>query len=219
MTSRKPTPIRAAGQRSIHSTLFFRSTHKCSPSNKECSNVNSQKKKGESNMSLTSFLNHKLHSTSVLPIHKVKEKGLPIPLESNGLDKSNARDELHSFQKNDGGRTGVIEESVFKLFNSSEAKVRKRSSEHLSKLSRLQGDAKMDCRKHLLILGDDPKPKKRAYKQVSYGEEKPGPLYNHYENGTGWWNSEREGVDNDEVGHKEVWEGVGSTTLGGLNWH
>jgi hypothetical protein len=28
-----------------------------------------------------------------------------------------------------------------------------------------------------------------------------------------------EGVDNEEVGYSEVWEGVGSTTLGGIEWH
>uniref|UniRef100_A0A7N0RCQ5 Uncharacterized protein n=1 Tax=Kalanchoe fedtschenkoi TaxID=63787 RepID=A0A7N0RCQ5_KALFE len=27
------------------------------------------------------------------------------------------------------------------------------------------------------------------------------------------------GVDNDEIGACEVWEGVGSSTLGGLDWH
>lgn len=39
------------------------------------------------------------------------------------------------------------------------------------------------------------------------------------ESGTGWWEPEREGVDSDEVGSAEVWEGMGSTTLGGLDWH
>lgn len=28
-----------------------------------------------------------------------------------------------------------------------------------------------------------------------------------------------EGIDNEAVGFNEVWEGVGSTTLGGLDWH
>lgn len=38
-------------------------------------------------------------------------------------------------------------------------------------------------------------------------------------NGSGWWDSNMEGVDNDEVGCHEMWEGVGSTTLGGLEWN
>ena len=37
--------------------------------------------------------------------------------------------------------------------------------------------------------------------------------------GTGWWDSDREGIDEDEVGAKEIWEGMGSATLGGLEWH
>lgn len=38
-------------------------------------------------------------------------------------------------------------------------------------------------------------------------------------NGGGWWDCNMEGVDNEEVGCNEVWEGMGSTTLGGLEWH
>lgn len=39
-------------------------------------------------------------------------------------------------------------------------------------------------------------------------------------NGGGWWDSEMEGVDSEEVGFSEVWEGVGSTTFGGIvDWH
>lgn len=38
-------------------------------------------------------------------------------------------------------------------------------------------------------------------------------------NGCGWWEGDKEGVDSEEVGCNEVWEGMGSTTLGGLEWH
>lgn len=39
-------------------------------------------------------------------------------------------------------------------------------------------------------------------------------------NGRGWWESNMEGIDDEEVGVSEVWEGVGSTTMGGIiNWH
>lgn len=38
-------------------------------------------------------------------------------------------------------------------------------------------------------------------------------------NGGGWWNDNMEGVDNEEVGCTESWEGVGCTTLGGIEWH
>lgn len=39
------------------------------------------------------------------------------------------------------------------------------------------------------------------------------------ENGSGFWDSNMLGIDNEEVGFSEVWEGVGSTTLGGIEWH
>ncbi|CAN8324330.1 unnamed protein product [Cochlearia groenlandica] len=46
------------------------------------------------------------------------------------------------------------------------------------------------------------------------------PTYNHYANGSGWWDCDMEGVDSEEVGHSEVWEGVGSTTYGDIvDWH
>lgn len=39
-------------------------------------------------------------------------------------------------------------------------------------------------------------------------------------NGGGFWDSEMEGVDGEAVGFSEVWEGVGSTTFGGVvDWH
>lgn len=39
-------------------------------------------------------------------------------------------------------------------------------------------------------------------------------------NGSGWWDCDMEGVDSEEVGHSEVWEGVGSTTYGDIvDWH
>lgn len=38
-------------------------------------------------------------------------------------------------------------------------------------------------------------------------------------NGSGWWDYAMEGVDSEEVGYGDVWEGVGSTTFGGIEWH
>lgn len=38
-------------------------------------------------------------------------------------------------------------------------------------------------------------------------------------NGGGWWDCSMEGVDDEEVGFGQVWEGVGSTTFGGIEWH
>lgn len=35
-------------------------------------------------------------------------------------------------------------------------------------------------------------------------------------NGCGWWDCDMEGVDTEDVGTGEIWEGVGSTTFGGI---
>ncbi|GKB86478.1 hypothetical protein Tco_0958750, partial [Tanacetum coccineum] len=73
--------------------------------------------------------------------------------------------------------------------------------------------------KCLVILGDDPKPRQANYNRPFIRKEKPLPLYNHYDGGSGWWDSDMEGIDNEAVGSNEVWEGVGSATMGGLDWH
>ncbi|MCI07214.1 hypothetical protein A2U01_0028279 [Trifolium medium] len=44
---------------------------------------------------------------------------------------------------------------------------------------------------------------------IHYLEEDMGDA-----NGHGWWDDDMEGVDNEALGVSEVWEGVGSTTLG-----
>ncbi|GKG10057.1 hypothetical protein Tco_0338803, partial [Tanacetum coccineum] len=37
--------------------------------------------------------------------------------------------------------------------------------------------------------------------------------------GSGWWNSDMEGIDNEAISSNEVCEGVGSATMGGLDCH
>ncbi|KAL2518645.1 hypothetical protein Adt_14892 [Abeliophyllum distichum] len=75
------------------------------------------------------------------------------------------------------------------------------------------------ARKRLVVLGDDSKPSRKGKWKKIFSKEEPTPLFNHYANGGGWWDSNMEGVDNEEVGCNEVWEGMGSITLGGLEWH
>jgi hypothetical protein len=39
-------------------------------------------------------------------------------------------------------------------------------------------------------------------------------------NGRGWWDGNMEGVDYEEIGcDAEMWEGMGSIMLGGLDWN
>lgn len=67
----------------------------------------------------------------------------------------------------------------------------------------------------LLVLGDDPKPKRKLNVQKGM-EEIPRTIFNHYADGGGWWDPDMVGLDSDEVGTTEIWEGLGSTTIGGL---
>ncbi|CAF2269620.1 unnamed protein product [Brassica napus] len=88
-----------------------------------------------------------------------------------------------------------------------------------------EGMESMDrTRKPVLVFGDN------NSKSVQEEGERGGSnstnckkqkrTYNHYANGSGFWDRDMEGVDSEEVGHSEVWEGVGSTTFGDIvDWH
>ncbi|MQM16564.1 hypothetical protein Taro_049524 [Colocasia esculenta] len=92
---------------------------------------------------------------------------------------------------------------------------RKRKDPFVNSAGENEGPA---AKRLLLVLGDDPKPRQKGRDhRVRDNMEKP--LFNHYGNGAGWWDCDREGVDSEEVGCSEVWEGMGSTTVGGLEWH
>ncbi|KAL1208314.1 hypothetical protein V5N11_033832 [Cardamine amara subsp. amara] len=80
-------------------------------------------------------------------------------------------------------------------------------------------------RKPVIVFGGNskvskPVQRKREDRRSDNSSKKQKPTYNHYANGSGWWDCDMEGVDSEEVGHSEVWEGVGSTTFGDIvNWH
>ncbi|RCV42540.1 hypothetical protein SETIT_9G224700v2 [Setaria italica] len=85
------------------------------------------------------------------------------------------------------------------------------------------GDAKA---RRVVVLGDDPRPRPRpAWRRGRARPTRGGgdggrPMYNHYASGGGWWHGDMEGVDGEEVGWTDdMWEGMGSVTLGGLEWH
>ncbi|CAN6310812.1 unnamed protein product [Urochloa humidicola] len=85
------------------------------------------------------------------------------------------------------------------------------------------GDAKA---RRVVVLGDDPRPRpapawRRGRARPTRGGGREGEaLYNHYASGGGWWHGDMEGVDGEEVGWTDdMWEGMGSVTLGGLEWH
>ncbi|XP_051129523.1 uncharacterized protein LOC127250339 [Andrographis paniculata] len=76
---------------------------------------------------------------------------------------------------------------------------------------------KTPSRKRLAVLGEDSKPEHNK-RRLNIAHKEPRPFYNHYKNGGGWWDDNMEGVDNKEVGCNDPWEGMGCTTLGGINW-
>ncbi|ESQ56317.1 hypothetical protein EUTSA_v10026053mg [Eutrema salsugineum] len=78
--------------------------------------------------------------------------------------------------------------------------------------------------KPVIVFGDNSNASKPMQGKGEIGRsscsKKQRPAYNHYANGSGFWDCDMEGVDSEEVGHSEVWEGVGSTTFGDIvDWH
>ncbi|KAH7833347.1 hypothetical protein Vadar_005313 [Vaccinium darrowii] len=86
-------------------------------------------------------------------------------------------------------------------------------------------DGEQSAQKNIVVLGEGqlnsvhPIPRAKGKEQSFIPSEKPRHQFNHYANGSGWWNCDMAGVDNEEVRSNEVWEGIGSTTLGGLDWN
>ncbi|XP_048128314.1 uncharacterized protein LOC125312801 [Rhodamnia argentea] len=70
------------------------------------------------------------------------------------------------------------------------------------------------------LPGQAPSPEQQRRKAERIRRNKKRrPLHNHYANGGGFWDSGMEGFESEEVGKSEVWEGVGSTTIDGIDWH
>ncbi|KAJ1694021.1 hypothetical protein LUZ63_010719 [Rhynchospora breviuscula] len=156
---------------------------------------------------------------------------------SIGSTRNNSNDEK---EKESGN--SVLSEAIFKQFNSSAVRedllgIEKDEGQYNSEspVSQSEIEPCFDSGKRknpfgenlnkytprLLVLGDDPKPqlKLKRRKLVSQ-DNREKPLYNHYANGRGRWDGDSEGVDHEEVGWDEdMWEGMGSIMLGGLDWN
>ncbi|XP_059652835.1 uncharacterized protein LOC132299928 [Cornus florida] len=260
MKSKLPS-IRVSGQSSIHSTLLFRSSNRSVDCKED---VQCKAPNKNSPVSLSDFLDRKLHKSSVLP-KSVQGKERPFlspvgggdvsgSIKSSVLPKSVQGKEMPFLSPVGGGdvsgsikvefgakKRGEKEENcVFdvdleKLRHTGKGKedcihscatVGGGSShtDYMEKSRKIKnpfegGVKKQYTRKPLVVLGDDPKPKPIRKKESFTSNKKPRILYNHYANGSGWWDCNMEGVDNEEVGCNEVWEGIGTTALGGLEWH
>ncbi|KAK3025447.1 hypothetical protein RJ639_041333 [Escallonia herrerae] len=226
MNSKHPS-IRIQGQRSISSTFPFRSSNWSS----DCKDVLIKAPHKNARLSLSEFLDRRLHKSSVLPKSiQGKERPFLSPVTSGdmkgaikgeGCDKKSGEPEVNcvldaafeQLKHSNVEKEDSCTDSVVGTSSTNEMRyARKRSNP-------FEGVEKQSAQKRLLVLGGHRNPKHKGTIRSFMSNEKPKPLYNHYANGSGWWDCNMEGVDNDEVGCNEVWEGVGSTTLGGLEWH
>ncbi|KAG8483168.1 hypothetical protein CXB51_022145 [Gossypium anomalum] len=216
----KQTPTRGFGQYSIASSFLSRPSH----SSKEVQKDLRCKIQEEEATSLSDFLNQKLPRNSGIP-KTVQEKLRPFSslLSSNegkSIDKQNERKKEG---KIDGLNKVVFEQ--FKQDNSEKIDTVLSSSvvgeEENSRKRRnpFEGvDEQRRTRKSFLVLGeegdDDPQNiKKRGRKECSTSNKKPKPHYNHYANGSGWWDCDMEGVDSEEVAMAKCGKGLAPQPL------
>ncbi|XP_007034410.2 PREDICTED: uncharacterized protein LOC18602755 isoform X1 [Theobroma cacao] len=225
----KQTPTRVFGQYTIASTFLSRSSNFSEELKEDSRNKDSKKF-----TSLSDFLNRKLPRSSGIP-KTVQEKSRPfssllLRKEGDSVNKQNESKKEEETEKKD-----VIDKVVFEQFKqdstekvdcmvSSGGVGEEEEKEETSRKRQNPFEGLVEehrTRRPFLVLGDDPpKPKKRGRRECSLSNKKPKPHYNHYANGCGWWDCDMEGVDSEEVGSGEVWEGVGSTTFGGIvDWH
>ncbi|TXG68563.1 hypothetical protein EZV62_003498 [Acer yangbiense] len=194
----KQTEIRVLGQRSIASSFLSRSSN---PSMNGKEDVNDKATKRVSCVSFSEFLDQKLHKTSVLPT--------TVQFKRTNAEKRDAPDELET----------PIEDSA--------KESRKRRNPFAECDLWIPGsDDRLPTQRPFIIMGDDSKYKqkgrKKGRKESLIRNKKPRPHYNIITvnaNGSGGWDSGMEGIDDEEVGFGEAWEGVSSTTFGGIEWH
>ncbi|KAK9088094.1 hypothetical protein Syun_030488 [Stephania yunnanensis] len=191
-------------------------------------------------ISLSDFLNRKLHQTT--PSKTVQSKLKPFG-SSSSLDTDTRRPV--GVKKRDSRQ---IEEKVFEMFKCPRRLTLLDFGKHVCDAglsSRKEGAQEISNQRHhhhlrrrtthyssnvsspgerkptppyVLSLGDDGKCNQNS-REVCFSEgNKPKPVFDHYANGGGWWDCDMEGLDSGVVCN-EVWEGMGSTTLGGLDWH
>ncbi|TXG72553.1 hypothetical protein EZV62_001132 [Acer yangbiense] len=223
----KQTEIRVLGQRSIASSFLSRSSN---PSKNGKEDVNDKATKRVSCVSFSEFLDQKLHKTSVLPTtvqgcHFFTKPSLifgldgQIEIKKEGEEEKNkALDKVLSeqFKQTNAEKRDAPDELETPIEDSVKESQKRRNPFAGS-------DDRLPTQRPFIILGDDSKYKRKGRekgrKESLISNKKPRPHYNHYANGSGWWDSGMEGIDDEEVGFGEAWEGVGCTTFGGIEWH
>ncbi|KAI7735630.1 hypothetical protein M8C21_031946 [Ambrosia artemisiifolia] len=201
--------IRVRGQRSILSSFTPRPSAVDDGAHQETL-VNNNKKKKRPNISLSDFLDRKLHKTSKLV--QGKEKPFLSPGASVGANHLFNGDKKTKGPDLDGTLDIVFQQFKHNKENEDNVyfNVEDSTTTHVTKESQIEDlrkqtnqfeglHGKPPAPKGLVVLGGDPMPKQAKYQKSFIRKEKPLPLYNHYASGSGWWDSDMEGIDNDEV--------------------
>lgn len=219
--------MRQFGQQAIPTPLFSESRASYGRENEI------KLKSSTRSVSLSVFLNRKLATNNTPGSGSVRNKKTCF-MSIGGIQKAGGGDyggnlaldrgmfqKLNSIRKEEEedreDLNALKEPSQLELENNKQANSKSGSKKRQNPFAGNNID-KPSAPKYLLVLGDDTKLKRNAIRKKKV-ERKQEPIYNHYANGSGLWGCDREGIDTAEVGCNEIWEGMGSTTLGGLEWH
>ncbi|KAK7356493.1 hypothetical protein VNO80_15766 [Phaseolus coccineus] len=231
MNSNNQTSIRALGQRTIAST--FRNFPPRNPLSEGSVRSQASHKSDTTHSSLSNFLSFKQQKSphfpqtvpgkstpflSPLGLRKCEENGTVKEVEKEGNSNNDSKVIFESFKHTEEDKRDFVRQiGVDELENS----VADDNQDSKKRKIRFEGgNESQAARKHVVVLGGESKLKPKRQIENGCSNKRPRPLYNHYANGHGWWDYDMEGVDNEELGSNEVWEGVGSTTLGGIiDWH
>ncbi|XP_012092642.1 uncharacterized protein LOC105650363 isoform X2 [Jatropha curcas] len=232
----KHNQIRVFGQRSIPSSFIFGSSNSAKDSKDDLQKKGLNK---NSSISLSDFLDEKLQTNSVLP-KIVKGKSRPFKSPVGPKDDGGSIDHWIAIKKKEKETNSVVDQVIFEQFKHTSADkvdgigscadgrgaadgaigtssaLLGIGSSHVLEIGTSNSNNEQETRKRRNPF-EEPKQKVRSKRFLS--NKKARPLYNHYANGCGWWDCGMEGVDSEEVGFGEIWEGVGSTTFGGIEWH
>ncbi|KAI9115015.1 hypothetical protein K1719_014028 [Acacia pycnantha] len=235
MISKPQEQIRVFGQRSIDSTFRKLLSDSSTSSNDLKGNEGKQASHKSTPVSLSDFLDRKLEKSSLV-LGRIQ--GKPTPFSSPlGLGISGVKN-VGTTEQVDEETKSISDRVIFEKFkhndeekgdfigpngvNETENSVEDDMQDSRKRRNPFVGlNENQTVKRQVVILGGEStrRQMRRTTARSSSNKRSP-PLYNHYKNGCGWWDCEMEGIDNDEVGFREVWEGVGSTSLGEIaHWH
>ncbi|KAK8467699.1 hypothetical protein PHAVU_007G134400 [Phaseolus vulgaris] len=199
MNSNNETSIRAFGQRTIASA--FRNFPPRNPLSEGSVRSQASHKSDTSHSSLSNFLSFKQQKSPHLP-QPVPGKSTPF-LSPLGLRKWEENGTVKKVEKE--GNSNNDSKVIFESF--------KHTEEDKRDFVRQIGVDELE--NSVADNNQDSKKRKIRFEEYPLSESQIRDA-----NGHGWWDYDMEGVDNEQLGSNEVWEGVGSTTLGGIiDWH